>query len=107
MKDEKGRPMTFWGGKSADKPAVEERPVCAACGQIDGEHLAHCRIAILESRLAAVEAERDAIRLATIEEAAKVCDAEHDHWRQVSHCEAEMNAAYNCANLIRHLKEKS
>jgi hypothetical protein len=32
----------------------ETRPVCPACGHVDGAHLNHCRIAQLERELAAV-----------------------------------------------------
>ena len=52
-----------------------------------------------ESRLAAVEAESKQVRLATIEEAAKVCDAVQQ--------KSYLTVAQHCAAAIRHLKEKS
>lgn len=36
---------------------VETRPVCPACGHIDGAHLDHCRIAELERELATAKME--------------------------------------------------
>lgn len=60
-----------------------------------------------ESRLAAVESERDAIRLATIEECAKV--AEQDSmidWSKSTHGCA-VGTRNRIVDSIRHLKEKS
>jgi len=64
--------------------------------------------AAAESRLAAVQAERskerDAIRLATIEECAGICN---DVAMDMNNDSPEMRAALRCETEIRHLKEKA
>jgi len=69
------------------------------------------RANVAESRLAAVEAERskerDAIRLATIEECARVCDERSRMHITEMDIAAYHEACLDLSDLIRHLKEKS